>query len=83
MCSHLRRTGVPAVADAALLAAAGGVIRQFGRDVERPLADAWGPVLAFLGNPEAVFLDQPSMWRAASSSGTQCVPSTRRVGRSC
>ena len=40
MSSHLRRAGVLAATDAALLAAARGMIRQFGRGAERPFADA-------------------------------------------
>ena len=49
MSVRFRRAWVLAVAGAALLAAAGGVIRQLGRDAERPLADASDPALVALG----------------------------------
>ena len=49
MSARFRRAWVLAAAGAALLAAAGGAIWQFGRDAERPLADASDPALVALG----------------------------------
>ena len=49
MSSRLGRVGVLAASGAVLLAVAGGVTWQLGRDAERPLADASDPALVALG----------------------------------